>query len=75
MKLGNGYIVERPLQLVCDLEVGGEVERHALNPDAPEFNPRKAQVEEEREPRPGRRAKAIARDKIKSVAVHEDEEA
>ena len=76
LKLGNGCMVERPLQLVCDLEVGGEVEGHTLNPDAPEFNPRKAQVEEEgREPRPGRRAKAIARDQIKSVAVHEDEEA
>ena len=23
LKQGNGYIVERPLQLVCDLEVGG----------------------------------------------------
>ena len=57
LKLGNGYIVERPLQLVCDLEVGGEVERHSLNPDAPELNPRKAQVEEEREPRARRRAK------------------
>lgn len=74
LKLGNGYIVERPLQLVCDLEVGGEVEGHTLNPDAPEFNPSKPQTEE-REPRPGRRAKAIARDQIKSVAVHEDEEA
>ena len=76
LKLGNGYIVERPLQLVCDLEVGGEVEGHTLNPDAPEFNPRTAQVEEEeREPRPRRRAKAIARDQMKSVAVHEDGEA
>ena len=52
-----------------------KVEWHTLNPDAPEFNPRKAQVEEEREPRPGRRAKRIARDQIKSVTVHEDEEA
>ena len=24
LKLGSGYVVERPLQLVCDLEIGGE---------------------------------------------------
>ena len=24
VKLGNGYVVERPLQLICDLEIGGE---------------------------------------------------
>ena len=73
LKLGNGYIVERPLQLVCDLEVGGEVEGHTLNPEAPEFNPAEPQVEREPQ-RLGRTAKLIARDQIKSVAVHEDEE-
>ena len=35
LKLGNGYIVERPIQLICDLEVGGEAGGHALNPEAP----------------------------------------
>jgi len=70
LKLGNGYIVERPLQLICYLEVGGEAGGHALNPEAPEFKPERTNVEEKRQ----RRAKLIARDQIKGVAVHEDDD-
>ena len=70
LKLGNGYIVERPLQLICDLEVGGEVGGHTLNPEAPEFKPERPHLEEKQR----RRAKIIARDQIKSVAVHEEDE-
>ena len=70
LKLVNGYIVERPLQLICDLEVGGEPAGHALNLDAPEFKPERPNVEEKQQ----RRTKVIARDQIKSVAVHEDDD-
>ena len=70
LKLGNGYVVERPLQLICDLEVGGEVGGHTLNPEAPEINPERPNLEEKQR----RRAKIIARDQIKSVAVHEEDE-
>ena len=44
----NGYLLERPVQLVVDLEVGGEhektMEKHKatkLNPKAPEFKPQR----------------------------------
>ena len=41
IKLGNGYIIERPLQLVCDLEIGGEDQcTKSLNAKAEEFVPR-----------------------------------
>ena len=40
LKLGNGYVVERPIQLVCDLEIGGDDHSVALNPEAAEFVPR-----------------------------------
>ena len=68
LKLGNGYIVERPLQFICDLEVGGESGGQRLNPEAPEFKPDKPEEKQQR------RAKVIARDQIKGVAVHEDDE-
>ena len=58
LKLGNGYAVERPLQLVCDLEIGGESAVKELNPKAKPFIP---------EPRPSRKSKDMARDFIKSV--------
>ena len=47
IKLGNGYTVERPLQLICDLEIGEQNEAITWNPRAAEFvsrtrTPRKA---------------------------------
>ena len=60
--------MERPLQLICDLEVGGESGGQRLNPEAPEFKPDKPEEKQQR------RAKVIARDQIKGVAVHEDDE-
>ena len=55
VKLGNGHVLERPLQLVCNLEVGGEDRAIKMNPLAEEFVP------QERAPRG---AKATALDKI-----------
>ena len=37
LRQGNGYIVERPLQLVCNLEIGGENPDYKLNPEAGVF--------------------------------------
>ena len=62
VKLGNGYVVERPLQLVCDLELGGESVLKELNSKAKPFIP---------EPRHSRKSKDMARDLIKSVQICE----
>ena len=40
LRQGNGYVVECPLQLVCNLETGGENPDYKLNPDAEVFVPR-----------------------------------
>ena len=65
LKLGNGYIVERPLQLVCDLELGGEDMMRKLDPKAQPFVPQQ---------RPTRGAKQAAKDLMKSIQILEDEE-
>ena len=67
IKLGNGYIVERPRQLVCDLEVGGEnrAANVKLNPKAQEFRPR------ERLPR---KARDDAKNQMAAVKVCEDQD-
>ena len=65
MKLGNGHVIERLLQLVCNMEVGGEDEIVKLNPDAEEFIP---------DARPSRRAKDEASKKIKDNSIDEDVE-
>ena len=40
LRQGNGYVVEHPLQLVCNLEIGGENLDFKLNPEAGLFTPR-----------------------------------
>ena len=65
LKLGNGNIVERPLQLVCDLEIGGENEALELDPLAKEFTP---------QGRPTRKTKTEAMNQIKGIGLYEDEE-
>jgi len=65
LKLGNGNIVERPLQLVCDMEIGGEDDAVEFNPMAKEFIP---------VGRPTRKTKTEALNQIKGVRMYEDEE-
>ena len=60
LRQGNGYVVERPLQLVCNLEIGGENPDYKLNPEAEVFVPRV---------RPGRRTKEIANKLFKDSAA------
>ena len=62
LQLGNGYVVECPLQLLCDLEVGGEDPEWRPNPEAEVFIPRA---------QPSRRTKEIAKDQIKDILVQE----
>ena len=62
LRQGNGYVVERPLQLVCDLEIGGENPDFKLNPEAEVFTPRLG---------PSRRTKEIASERIKDIVVQE----
>lgn len=60
----NGYLLERPVQLIADLGVGGESENTTeknkaskLNPMAPEFKPQT----------PSRRSKVSAKKQTHSV--------
>ena len=63
LKQGNGYVVERPLQLVCDLEVGGEDPHWKPNPEAEPFDPRV---------QPSRVSKQIAKDWIRNITQQDD---
>ena len=60
-------MIERPLQLVCDLEIGGENDevQTTLNPEAAEFKPRQ---------RRARKAGEDARDQIATLKLYENEE-
>ena len=66
IKLGSGYIIERPLQLVCDLEIGGEDQvTKNLNPKAEEFVPRNVAPRKEKE---------TAKDGIAACGMYEEQE-
>ena len=65
LRQGNGYMVERPLQLVCNLEIGGENPDYKLNPEA--------EVSVTRV-RPSRRTKQIANKLFKDIAAQEIED-
>ena len=62
---GNGCIVERPLQLMYNLKIGGENPAYKLNPDAEVFAPRV---------RPSRRTKETANKLFKDIAAQEVED-
>ena len=66
LKLGNGYVVERPLQMICDLEIAAEAgeQRTKLNPNADAFIPERRLI---------RQAKTMACDQIKAVVACEEE--
>ena len=65
LRQGNGYIVERPLQLVCNLEIGRENPDCKINPEAGVFVPTV---------RPSRRTKEIANKLFKDIAAQEVED-
>ena len=69
LELGSGYVVERPLQLVCDLEIGGEnptpMQKWAPNLEAVEFAPGRG---------PARRAKDAAQRWMEGVLADDRED-
>ena len=65
VQLENGHILERPLQLVCNLEVTGEDQPIRMNPLTEKF------VSQERA---SRTAKVAGLDQIKGVALYEEDE-
>eukprot|EP00794_Sanderia_malayensis_P017860 gene17860-19641_t len=72
IRTGTGYIVERPVQLISNLEIGGEIKNEdqdlsssRLNPTAAEFAPRRGA---------SRGAKEDAFNKITGIQLNEDEE-
>ena len=70
VRTSNGNLLERPVQLMADLEVGGEREKSRethqetkLNPMAPEFQPQ----------RPSRKAKETARNRLVGIGLNDQE--
>ena len=63
LKQGNGCVVERPLQLVCDLEVGGEDPHWKPNREVEPFVPRV---------QPSRASRQIAKDWIRNITQQDD---
>ena len=62
LKLGNGYTIQRPVQLVCPLELQAEVKKDLEV---------KVSIQPERD-RPKRSAKYIAKAKIQLMSEDED---
>ena len=67
----NGYLRERPVQLITDLEIGGESKSTTTenkvtkpNPGATEFKPQ----------RPSRKSKEAAKDRLVGLGVNEQEQ-
>lgn len=54
----TGYVVERPVQLVCDLEISGSTDEPIPKEKVENSNNRNTKE------RPSRRAKSVAIDKI-----------
>ena len=70
----NGYIIERPLQLVCDLEISCECDFHSANGAARE-NPDDGGNKQGRlENRPGRQASHVAMDRLVGVIANKNQE-
>jgi len=74
---GSGYVVERPLQLVCDLEIGGEYDPDSGDGDAGEITNaplRNAEdVQQRSVNRAGREASRTARNRLVGVIANENE--
>ena len=70
VRTSNGYLLEWPVQLIADLEVGGESENtikkkaSKLNPMAPELKPQ----------RPSRRSKETAKNRLIGLGLNEQED-
>ncbi|XP_070576115.1 uncharacterized protein [Ptychodera flava] len=82
IRTGSGYVVERPLQLVCDLEVSGTNDATGVGDIAdPVINQTRTSADEEERSqanqelrRPARRAKTAAVDRLVGVIANENED-
>ena len=71
---GKGYVIERPLQLVCDLEISCDCDFDSANGAARE-NPDDGGNKQGRlVNRPGRQASRVATDRLVGVIANENEE-
>ena len=76
IKTGNGYVIERPLQLVCDREIGQEdvSENDQDEPGARVINPKKQHEKVAPRERNTREAKKAAVDRLVGLIANENEE-
>lgn len=76
IKTGNGYVIERPLQLICDLEIAGGDEEEEPFDHRSETNGNIAAVEvqDAKLRRSTRSAKITAENRLVGVLANEDEE-
>ena len=72
IKVGSGYTVERPLQLVRDLEIGGAEPETSTEPNEP--NPTSNDGTDTNEARPKRQAKQTASDRLTGIFLNEQED-
>ncbi len=70
---GNGYIIERPLHLVCDLEIGGECDLDSAN-GATRENPEDGNEQDRPVNRTRRQASRVATERLVGVIAKENEE-
>ena len=68
LKTGTGYVVERPVQLVCDLEISGSTDEPILKEKVENSNDTNTHE------RISRRAKLAAIDKIVGITMNEEED-
>ena len=72
IKVGSGYTVERPLQLVRDLEIGSANPETTSEPSEP--NPSPNDDANANEARPKRQAKQTASDRLTGIFLNEQED-
>ena len=68
LRTGNGYVIERPTQLIQDLEIGGE-EETIVNVESKELNPTAKEFVSKR-----RKAKDEAKSRMTGLQLNEEEE-
>ena len=71
VKLGNGFVIERPLQLVRNLEIVSTKQGPNGEPELPEETPLKEFTTTIETNRPSRKAKQIANEQVKTINLLE----
>ena len=71
---GNGYIVERPFQLICNLEIGGANDECRPVSGNTEHSGHPTESTLQHKSRRERQVSQTARNRLVGVIAHEDEE-